>query len=108
MNDPTSHAEVVAIRNACEKLSQPYLEGCILYSTHEPCPMCASAAVWAKMKGIVFGARKADFKGRSKGNFAWRTIDIPCSKVLEKGEPKLELVEAFMKDECIKLFDLSK
>ncbi|MBI2673642.1 nucleoside deaminase [Candidatus Woesearchaeota archaeon] len=107
-NDPTVHAEIVSIRNACKKLNSKYLDGCILYTTHEPCPMCASAAIWAKMKGIVFGAFLEDAKQRQGKNFSWRQIDISCKDILKKGTPKIELVEGFLRDECLKLFDFSQ
>ena len=104
-NDPTAHAEIVAIRRASEILGNAYLEDCILYTTHEPCPMCASAAIWAKMKGIVFGSTLEDIQS-FKGNnvYSWRTIDISASQIIEKGDPKLELVKGFMRKECKKLF----
>lgn len=54
------HAEIDAIRKAHEKLDQPYLEECILYSTHEPCPMCASAAFWAKINTVVWSVTRDD------------------------------------------------
>lgn len=107
-NDPTLHAEIVAIRNACKKLKSRYLQDCILYTTHEPCPMCASAAIWAKMQGIVFGAFIEDAKKKQGKNFSWRQIDISCKDVLSKGTPKLELIEGFLREECNKLFDLSQ
>ncbi len=107
-NDPTVHAEIVAIRNACKKLNLKYLEDCVLYTTHEPCPMCASAAIWAKMKGIVFGAFVEDAKQRQRKKFSWRQINMSCKDILAKGTPKLELVEGFLRDECLKLFDLSQ
>ncbi len=107
-HDPTVHAEIVAIRTACKKLKAHYLEKCVLYTTHEPCPMCASAVIWAKMEGIVFGAFKDDAKERGSKKFSWRQIDISCKDVLKKGEPKLKVVEGFMRDECLKLFDLSQ
>lgn len=106
-NDPTVHAEIVAIRNACKRLKLKYLEGFILYTTHEPCPMCASAAIWAKMKGIVFGATIEDARNKQGENFSWRQIDIPSREVISKGTPKLELVERFLREDCLKLFDLS-
>lgn len=58
--DPTCHAEINAIRIAADKLNSNKLEDCYLYSTFEPCPMCTSAAIWARMKGIVFGASMED------------------------------------------------
>lgn len=59
-NDPTAHAEVSAIRNACSKLSTFQLNDCIVYSSCEPCPMCLSALYWAGVKKIYFGNTKED------------------------------------------------
>ena len=107
-NDPTVHGEIVAIRNACKKLETKSLEGCVLYTTHEPCPMCASAAIWAKMEGIVFGATQKDAEEKSGAGFSWRQINIRCKDILKEGTPKLGLVEEFMREECVKLFELSQ
>ena len=59
-NDPTAHAEVVAIRAACASLGTFLLEGFTLYSSCEPCPMCLAAAYWARVDAIVFGASRVD------------------------------------------------
>ena len=56
LRDPTAHAEMIAITAACETLSTKILEGCTLYVTLEPCPMCAGAIVWARLSRLVFGA----------------------------------------------------
>ncbi len=56
LQDPTAHAEVLAITAACETLNTKVLRGCTLYVTIEPCPMCAGAMVWAKIDRLVFGA----------------------------------------------------
>lgn len=56
LKDPTAHAEMLAITAACTTLNTKYLQGCTLYVTLEPCPMCAGAIVWAKLDRIVFGA----------------------------------------------------
>lgn len=53
-NDPTAHAEVVAIRNACQNINNYNLEGCKIYSTSEPCPMCLSSIIWANIKEVYF------------------------------------------------------
>lgn len=52
--DPTAHAEVLAIRAACQKLQHFHLEGCTLYASSEPCPMCLAAAYWARVDRIVY------------------------------------------------------
>ncbi len=59
-NDPTAHAEVVAIRRACEHLGSFQLEGCILYTSCEPCPMCLGAIYWARPDAVVFAATRED------------------------------------------------
>ena len=56
LNDPTAHAEIIAITAACETLGQKFLTGCTLYVTLEPCPMCAGAIVHARLDRLVFGA----------------------------------------------------
>ncbi|WP_456404193.1 nucleoside deaminase [Hydrogenimonas sp.] len=53
-NDPTAHAEIVAIRRASKKLGSFHLEGCILYVTGEPCPMCFAAIHWARIENVVY------------------------------------------------------
>ena len=53
-NDPTSHAEIVAIRDACRRINSYNLEGAQIYSTSEPCPMCLSAIIWANIKEVYF------------------------------------------------------
>ena len=107
-SDPTHHAEVVVIRQAAKIFGTRHIEGCILYTTLEPCPMCASAAIWAKMKGIVYGANIKDMAEYSlksaNTDFSWRVIDIPASTILDKGDPKLFIVGEFMREECKKLF----
>lgn len=59
-NDPTAHAEVAVIRLACKKLQTFDLNGCIIYTSCEPCPMCLSAIYWANIKTIYYGNTKAD------------------------------------------------
>jgi guanine deaminase len=57
-NDPTAHAEINAIRNACKQLNSFQLDGCTLYSSCEPCPMCLGAIYWARPKRLLFAADK--------------------------------------------------
>ena len=60
--DPTLHAEIVAIRDACHELDTYKLDGCTLYTSCEPCPMCLSAAYWAHIPTIYYGNTKIDAK----------------------------------------------
>ena len=60
INDPTAHAEIVAIRAACRQLGDFRLDGCELYSSCEPCPMCLSAVYWARIGRLCFAATRLD------------------------------------------------
>ncbi len=59
-NDPTAHAEVTAIRNACQSLGTFQLEGCEVYTSCEPCPMCLAAIYWARCRAIYYGNSAGD------------------------------------------------
>ena len=61
-NDPTAHAEIVAIRNACKTLNNFFLKGCDLYTSCEPCPMCLSAIYWSHIDNIYYGNTRMDAK----------------------------------------------
>jgi len=65
-NDPTAHAEIVAIRKACEILQTVDLSDCILYTTSKPCPMCKGAIQWSRMTKVVFSG---DYEDTEKLNF---------------------------------------
>jgi len=62
LKDPTAHAEIVAIRKACEILDTYNLSNCKLYSSCEPCPMCLSAIYWARIKDVYYGNTRYDAK----------------------------------------------
>lgn len=59
-NDPTAHAEVTAIRDACKNLGSFQLEGCTIYTSCEPCPMCLGAIYWARPEKVYYGSTKTD------------------------------------------------
>jgi tRNA(Arg) A34 adenosine deaminase TadA len=60
-SDPSAHAEVNALREACRKVGSPHVEGAMMYSSCEPCPMCFSTAYWARVGKIFYGASYADY-----------------------------------------------
>ena len=91
LNDPTAHAEMLAISAACETISEKYLSGCTLYVTLEPCPMCAGASVWSKMGAIVFGA--SDAKAGACGSL----FNISSN---EKLNHRIDVIQGVMEAEC--------
>jgi guanine deaminase len=79
--DPTAHAEIVAIREACRKLGQFQLSGCEIYTTCEPCPMCLGAIYWARPAKVYFGATAADAAVIGfDDSFIYQQLAIPISE----------------------------
>ena len=85
-----------------------YLPDFVLYSTHEPCAMCAGACVWSKIGAVVYGVSQEDIDayGRKHGNevYKWRACLISCRFVFEKGNHHIPVVGSFLRKECQKLF----
>lgn len=106
--DPTNHPEMDAIRKASEVLKRRKLYGCYLFTTLEPCPMCASAAIWACMEGIVFGASQEEaieyVNNNPNHNLSWRQIPIRADYVISKAQPKLKLFGGVQRELCYELF----
>ena len=99
-NDPTSHAEIVAIRKACKDLNNFSLEGCDLYTTCEPCPMCLSAIYWAKIEKIYYANTRNDAK---KIDFSDAMIYEELNKTIKDRTIPMHQI---MRDEALKAFDL--
>lgn len=80
-NDPTAHAEIVAIRDACRRLGTFVLDGCELYTSCEPCPMCLSAIYWARIPKIFYGnTRKDAAKIAFDDALIYREVALPIRK----------------------------
>ncbi len=78
--DPTAHAEVVAIREACRKLGSFQLTGCELYTSCEPCPMCLGAIYWARPSRVFYAASKEDASAAGfDDSFIYQEIRLPFS-----------------------------
>ena len=99
-NDPTSHGEIVAIRNACKKLNTFNLSNCSLYSSCEPCPMCISAIYWSRIGKVYYANTRDDAK---KINFDDSLI---YSEIPKKNEDKKIPIKQMMRNEALKAFDL--
>lgn len=96
--DPTSHAELNAIRLASQKLGK-HLTGCQIVSTHEPCPMCASAIVWSGIQEAAFGysIEKSLVQGRNR-------IAITCTEVFERAGANISIQSGVLESECALLY----
>ncbi len=99
-NDPTAHAEVTAIRRACESLKKFQLDDCIVYSSCEPCPMCLGAIYWARPKQLFFAADRKQAAGAGfDDDFIYKEIPLEIEK------RKLS-TQQLLADEAQKAFDL--
>jgi guanine deaminase len=99
-NDPTAHAEVVAIRRACEVLKSFQLDGCEIYCSCEPCPMCLGAIYWARPDKIFFANTKEDAaKIKFDDQFIYEELERPLAerKLFTRQILREEALEAFRK-----------
>ena len=80
-NDPTAHAEVVAIRDACRRLKTFVLDSCVLYSNCEPCPMCLAAIYWARIRRVFYANTRHDAAaiGFDDAKF-YEELELPIAK----------------------------
>jgi len=99
-NDPTAHAEVSAIRLACQKLNTFDLSGCVIYTSCEPCPMCLGAIYWSRIETIYFANTKVDAENIGfSDKFIYEELDKPMDK---RSLPVVQM----MRDEAMQAFKL--
>ncbi len=98
-NDPTWHAEMQAIREACKKMGSPHLKGCVLYTSAEPCPMCLCAAYWAHLDHIYTGARIED--ALKYGDF--KDVDYYEEMKKNSKDRKIKCTE-LLRDEAVEIW----
>ena len=98
-NDPTAHAEVMAIRNACQNLGSFQLDGCTLYTSCEPCPMCLGAIYWARPARVFYAATRED---AANAGFDDQFIYDEIEKNIEDRQMKLVNL---MHDEGLTIFE---
>ncbi len=99
-NDPTAHAEVQAIREACQHLGSFSLEGCILYVSCEPCPMCLAACYWARLDEIIYAADAAD-----AAMAGFDDVHVHNEMVQGKKDRQMSMRQA-LRDEAMLVFNL--
>jgi tRNA(Arg) A34 adenosine deaminase TadA len=98
--DITAHAEVNAIREACRAVGDIFLEGAIVATTCEPCPMCMAALHWARVDTVYYGATIADADAAG-----FNELQLPAQELLELGKSGVKLVPALLRPECRALFE---
>ena len=99
-HDPTAHAEIVAIRRACEGLGRDELRGAVLYSTLQPCGMCTMASIWSRIGRVVYGAERADVH---KMYFEDRHLDT-MNFIRDAYREDFEVVGGVMREEVLGLY----
>lgn len=105
-HDPTAHAEMVAIRNACKEMKTHDLSGCELYTSCYPCPMCLSAIIWANIKTVYYGNTKEDANDIGfRDDFIYEYIDKLA--VGDKNDSVLKL-SSMNREAAIKVFEQYK
>lgn len=97
-NDPTAHAEITAIRNACQKLNTYDLSNYVLYTSCEPCPMCLSAIIWSNIKEIYYACTRED-----AGKIGFR--DDLIYDYLEGKNKNLITLKEIERENCIDIFE---
>ena len=102
-NDPTAHAEIMAIRNACKELNTFDLSGCELYTSCYPCPMCLSAIIWSNIKKVYYGNTKEDAAEIGfRDDMIYKYIENPSRNKEEKNIIELIPID---REETIKAFE---
>ncbi len=99
--DITAHAEVTALRSACQARREIHLPGALVASTCEPCPMCMAALHWAQVDLVYYGATIADAQAAG-----FNELRIPAADVVRLGGSSVRLVAGVLADECRELFAL--
>jgi tRNA(Arg) A34 adenosine deaminase TadA len=99
-NDPSAHAEINVIRSLTAQLKNPSLQGYSIYTTGEPCPMCATACVWTGVSEIIYAVSIQDLISLNQSQ-----IHISCEEVIAKSFRNIKVTKGVLKDECLALFD---
>ena len=103
--DMTGHAERLLATQACKTLSPALLASSTLYSSAEPCAMCAGAIYWAGIGRVVYGLSERRLKTITGNHPENPTLDLPCRSVFDAGQRKVEVIGPLLEDEAARLHD---
>ena len=99
-NDPTAHAEMKLVRAACARIGSGNLEGYTIISTHEPCPMCTGALVWARVSEIIYGASIASSLKQGR-----KMIDLSCEEIVKRSPSQPKVRGGVLEARCSELYE---
>jgi tRNA(Arg) A34 adenosine deaminase TadA len=103
--DMTAHAERLLATRASRAFRPDFLAGCTLYSSAEPCAMCAAAAYWAGVGRVVYGLSEKRLRALTGNHAENPTLDLPCRDVFASGQRRVEVVGPLLEDEAAALHE---
>jgi len=99
-SDCTGHAEINLMRLACMNLDRHALTAAVLYTSTEPCAMCAGAIYWAGVSRVVFGLREGELRALTGDDPKNPTLALPCREVFARGQRPIEVIGPLLEDEA--------
>jgi tRNA(Arg) A34 adenosine deaminase TadA len=103
--DMTAHAERLLATRASKALGAPFLAGCTMYVSAEPCAMCAGAIYWAGIGRVVYGQSESGLRAQTGAHPENPTLDLPCRVVFAAGQRRVEVIGPLLEDEAAALHD---
>lgn len=104
-HDMTGHAERVLMTRASTRYTPEFLSRCTMYTSAEPCAMCAGAAYWVGLGRVVYGLSESRLKTMTGNHPENPTLDLPCRVVFEAGQRKVEVIGPLLEDEAALLHE---
>ncbi|KQO73581.1 nucleoside deaminase [Methylobacterium sp. Leaf89] len=104
-HDMTGHAERVLMTRASTTLPRELLANCTIYTSAEPCAMCAGASYWTGLKQVVYGMSQADLKAITGNHLENPTLDLPCRTVFAAGQRVVKVIGPMLEEEAARVHD---
>ena len=102
--DPTGHAELNLIRQASPQFDSEFLARCTLYTSTEPCPMCASAIFWANIRRVVYGLSEENLY-KMISDKSEEVLSLPCRELYAKGKKQIEVIGPLLEQESLEVHE---